>query len=1072
MLSTGGLGRRTLLTTSLAAAAALLLGTLFAEYAVTWTRGDHCAKGHVGRGEQLIHGVGVDDAWAMPLAPVADAFVCHQQRPWRRLLLPGAALLGCALLVFGLGRLLAGDVRGALAVLLFSATADLDSAFGDRWLYVLIMLLVAYALVWRATQPSFGKSLLLGAAIGMSLLALSPLFLFPLVWVVYEEVWDRSARAWSRRAEIAAVCLIPLAMLTPWTLKNWVLHHRFIPLENGRPEINMITGALGLVSTVSAADHIHSMAGIAPGQSVLLWAGGEVLRRPGRYLRACLARVRLAASFHPALFCAGLLGFWACRRRKGSLPLALLVGYYVCVHCLMSVEAKYFYPVWPLAAVFAACLLPLREEARSEASRQRFSVGLAAAVFAPLAALQFYAQGLVLAFPRRSAEPGALHRELAEHPAEAWLWSERGMGLLRRHEAAQAAADLSHAFSLDPSLPPARLAWALLADGAPSRRALGLAGLPGDRYTAIESHWLKAFYHLQQGAPRRAREEFLAARALLDEIANRHRAETAAEHEIQARLQATHRSWVARVDEILGYWPVEKRLILLAGLQRVCETDPDLLFGKGQLLRMWSRFADEAVLAGRSPQALEALRRMESLPLDPVAISGMARAYGSLGRPRLLAAFLMRTGRRRELEARLWVECAAAALRARRRDWALEALRQAAALEPDPALTAQIGEMYLALREYGPLAAVIARSAGLRRLDAASLICGAEAALRAGRTDWALKELAQAETLAPDRPTIARMADVYWEAGEYGRLAAFLERPSSRAGIDPGLWLGRAEAALRAGRPAGARAALSCAEKAPEIEFHVLRRVSELGRKAGASDLAQRVLERMLRRWPDNAGLWTDLGRVAARAGQCAMADQALSRWDDAVSGRGRRSGPARTLQEALAFLDGIARVCGRKSADVAVWADLADLALQSGDAPAARDYLGRAAALPGADPDLARVARTYQTLQEPRTAMQLWDRLVSGHPPRAQWLNDRGVLLALTGDRDRAIADLRAAIAQDRSFLPAYLSLGSLYAARGARGRALRLYEQALASRSASASPRLLRSILRERDQLVRPTP
>jgi tetratricopeptide (TPR) repeat protein len=162
-----------------------------------------------------------------------------------------------------------------------------------------------------------------------------------------------------------------------------------------------------------------------------------------------------------------------------------------------------------------------------------------------------------------------------------------------------------------------------------------------------------------------------------------------------------------------------------------------------------------------------------------------------------------------------------------------------------------------------------------------------------------------------------------------------------------------------------------------------------------------------------------------------------------------------------------VEREAGRKLADVPVWADLADLALQSGDQAAARGYLEHAVALPGAAPDLARIARTYQRLQEYPLALRLWDRLIAENPPRAQWLNDRGVLQALMGRREQAVIDLRSAIAQDRSFLPAYLSLGALYAAQGERGQARRLYAQALAGASASASPRLLQMLRRQRDSL-----
>mgnify|MGYP001297316374 CR=1 FL=1 len=70
----------------------------------------------------------------------------------------------------------------------------------------------------------------------------------------------------------------------------------------------------------------------------------------------------------------------------------------------MAVGAQYFYPLWPLLAVLAASLIHLGRGAETDAAGQKAAAFLCAAVFVPLAALEFFVIGLVLAFPFRSAD--------------------------------------------------------------------------------------------------------------------------------------------------------------------------------------------------------------------------------------------------------------------------------------------------------------------------------------------------------------------------------------------------------------------------------------------------------------------------------------------------------------------------------------------------------------------------------------------------------------------------------------------------------------------------------------------
>jgi tetratricopeptide (TPR) repeat protein len=119
---------------------------------------------------------------------------------------------------------------------------------------------------------------------------------------------------------------------------------------------------------------------------------------------------------------------------------------------------------------------------------------------------------------------------------------------------------------------------------------------------------------------------------------------------------------------------------------------------------------------------------------------------------------------------------------------------------------------------------------------------------------------------------------------------------------------------------------------------------------------------------------------------------------------------------------------------------------------------------------DLDRAAIVYQEFGEYRRALDVLDESVRVEPWQARWRNDRGVLHMLMGMREAAVKDWQEALSRDPGFLPAVLSLGSLYAASGRRAEALKLYQDAL-RQPASDNPQkkdIQRRIIGERDRLL----
>jgi tetratricopeptide (TPR) repeat protein len=151
---------------------------------------------------------------------------------------------------------------------------------------------------------------------------------------------------------------------------------------------------------------------------------------------------------------------------------------------------------------------------------------------------------------------------------------------------------------------------------------------------------------------------------------------------------------------------------------------------------------------------------------------------------------------------------------------------------------------------------------------------------------------------------------------------------------------------------------------------------------------------------------------------------------------------------------------------------DLADAAMAERDPDLARHCVAQAQRLHPRPEELGRTAIIYQELKDFPAALAVLDGLVREEPRQARWRSDRGMVKMLLGLKEEAVGDWKQAIALDPRLLPAYLSLGSYYAASGDRQAALRLYAQALDQRPSTdaGSGSIRDQIQAERQRLSHP--
>lgn len=826
----------------LACAAVLLLSRV--EKLDRDSRGEQCAAGsdyHIERGEALLHGIPRPGAaWAMPAYSVPNAVLCaHLPRP-AAVGVRFAVLLAAAGAAFALGAFLFSPLSGAAAALLF-CLAPPSSESGERWLYVLAVLLTAWMLVRRARKPSPARTAALGASLGAGFLMMSVLFLFPFLVTAWE--W---ARGRARRRDAALLCALPFLFLVPWIVMNWRVSGRLIVFEDGRVDANIITGALGYVGTIGMADP-RDLMGAAAGENIYVWAARELLARPLAYLGAVGRRALAAASLNPLLLLLSAGSLWLHRGREEVRQLALLAGYLVAIHCLMPVQANYFAPAWPLFAVLASGLLLPWDRPSSPRLTRACATGVHGA-FALLLLASIPVLGLAWAYPSRSAGSGALERELARHPRDPWLWDERGMAALLDGRPAEARADLARALALGPSRDRELAhAWALVAAGGPPAAILRAPGpakiisLSGLRESVVKAAYLA-------GAGRRGE-----AAAALD-------------------AARSHGSTLPRVVlAVVSSWPPAKRPPLLEFFAGV----PGFEFAeRNRFADAWLDMAATAGEAGQRRAALQMLAFAESLRLDPARTRKLAVAYRSHGEHARSLSVLKRAGS--EADADLLLESAAKALADDQRAQALENLAFAESLRLDDERLRGLALAYRDIGSYSRALAVLKRL-GVKGAKGADLVMDmAFRAAKDARRPEALELLAYVEGLNLDASRARRLVILYRDLGACGRALAVMKRTTVARPEDVNLLLDLASAKTCSGERSAALASLAFAETLA-LDRAKLHALSFAYRDAGAFSRSLAVMKRAGLRGGGDADILLDLSLRAAQSGRRGEALESLA---------------------------------------------------------------------------------------------------------------------------------------------------------------------------------------------------
>ena len=382
---------------------------------------------YANRGELIFHAVHSKAAsYSMPLLSFL-ASAAHHLAFDPALPAMAAALLLC-LAAYGLGAKRGGPARGAIFALAAAVTTITCAAPEvEQLLYSLFLLVFLSLELRRQEEGGLTLSVAAGLAASASMLIRSPLFAFPPLALLFQRLSSRPKAGWLPAAALFLVCAyLPLA---PWARLNNSLFGHVILFEEERSTCNIITGASGIVFTIEG--DARSFAGLSRTESVYPWAVKTVLSSPGRYASAVVRRAWHVFLMFPLLFLLAGAGLYLGRRSPEARALAFFSGYFIFIHCLLSIEERYFYPLrYPLSLLAAGGVWALIKKAGLP-SEERGKDYFTAPIFALILAAMAGTLAVVWRYPA-AARPGliAVTRGLEKYPSDSWLHRKKGEILL------------------------------------------------------------------------------------------------------------------------------------------------------------------------------------------------------------------------------------------------------------------------------------------------------------------------------------------------------------------------------------------------------------------------------------------------------------------------------------------------------------------------------------------------------------------------------------------------------------------------------------------------------------------
>ncbi|MCX5782843.1 MAG: hypothetical protein NTW04_00100, partial [Elusimicrobia bacterium] len=263
------------------------------------------------------------------------------------------------------------------------------------------------------------RSFFTGLGIAVSVYAKSVAVLFPVFLFIYDFFRRRKEKLLVVARDFLPIFAVPAAGLLIWIGAQYFSGMDVHVLERDRAKCNVVTGAGGLICTIEG--DYAAMFNVPRDENVYLWAIKENLSHPIRQASAFCKRfwhvsVNQRGWWPFILFIFALLGALRVGGAVWLLPL-----YFIFVHCMMSVEERYFTPLWFMLCPLAGCSIGWIKPITQYSGRSKFFAPVAAVFSVP--GFVFFCVGLwvLIVFPIKAQFYANPVIEAQKHPDNLWF---------------------------------------------------------------------------------------------------------------------------------------------------------------------------------------------------------------------------------------------------------------------------------------------------------------------------------------------------------------------------------------------------------------------------------------------------------------------------------------------------------------------------------------------------------------------------------------------------------------------------------------------------------------------------
>lgn len=233
-------------------------------------------------------------------------------------------------------------------------------------LFTFLVALALVLLLRAALRPFPLRLLLAGGAVSLATLSRAVTLLFPLAAI--PALWLASPLAARAKLRSAGFVLAGAALvLTPWTVRNWQVFGRFVPVQT-LGGYHLYMASLDWANPADRAEIRQARPSQADNDAHLYRVAlARIVSDPLRYVGLAYRRLlsmwfgsqsgALSGTLVPvnsALLALAAFGVWLERRRLARLALPLaLVLYFVAVHLVIASIFRYMLPVVPVVTMVA-----------------------------------------------------------------------------------------------------------------------------------------------------------------------------------------------------------------------------------------------------------------------------------------------------------------------------------------------------------------------------------------------------------------------------------------------------------------------------------------------------------------------------------------------------------------------------------------------------------------------------------------------------------------------------------------------------------------------------------------------